>query len=151
MPIIVTEAEKRLASPYSLKHDATGILVVTSQTPYAGAPDSFKFQGWKCSLRGWKCFAAITAACILRNISRIGLRSIFFSPQWGAADAEIKVPSGGNTVFKCSPFKAWSRSVYSHTCYAYRQGFLPCLFLPSGPFTRIFSKTSPDFSCFGCG
>ena len=24
-----------------------------------------------------------------------------------------------------------SRSVYSHTCYAYFQGFLPCLFLPS--------------------
>ena len=29
-----------------------------------------------------------------------------------------------------SPFKACSRSVYSHTCYAYCQGFLPCL-LPS--------------------
>ena len=51
-------------------------------------------------------------------------------PQWGAADAEIKVPSGENTELKRSPFKAWSRSVYSHTCYAYCQGFLPCLFLP---------------------
>ena len=50
--------------------------------------------------------------------------------QWGAADAEIKVPSGENTELKCSPFKAWSRSVYSHTCYAYCQGFLPCSFLP---------------------
>ena len=36
--------------------------------------------------------------------------------QWGAADAEIKVPSGENTELKRSPFKAWSRSVYSHTC-----------------------------------
>ena len=27
-------------------------------------------------------------------------------------------------------FKAWSRSFYSHACYAYCQGFLPCLFLP---------------------
>ena len=36
--------------------------------------------------------------------------------QWGAADAEIKVPSGENTELKCSPFHAWSRSVYSHTC-----------------------------------
>ena len=52
------------------------------------------------------------------------------APQWGAADAEIKVPSGENTELKRSPFKAWSRSVYSHTCYAYCQGFLPCLFLP---------------------
>ena len=51
------------------------------------------------------------------------------SPQWGAADAEIKVPSGENAELKRSPFKAWSRSVYSHTCYAYCQGFLSCLFL----------------------
>ena len=34
-----------------------------------------------------------------------------FSPQWGAADAEIKVPSGENTERKRSPFQAWSRSV----------------------------------------
>ena len=45
------------------------------------------------------------------------------APQWGAADTEIKVPSGENTELKRSPFQAWSRSVYSHTCYAY-------LFLP---------------------
>ena len=31
--------------------------------------------------------------------------------------------------FPRSPFKAWSKSVYSHTCYAYCQGFLSCLFL----------------------
>ena len=51
-------------------------------------------------------------------------------PQWGAADAEIKVPSGEDTELKRSLFKTWSKSVYSHTCYAYCQGFLPCLFLP---------------------
>ena len=54
----------------------------------------------------------------------------FGSPQWGAADAEIKVLSGENTELKRSPFKAWSKSVYSQTCYAYCQGFLSCLFLP---------------------
>ena len=48
-----------------------------------------------------------------------------FSPQWGATDAEIKVPSDENADLKRSPFKAWSRSVYSHTCYAHYQGFLP--------------------------
>ena len=53
-----------------------------------------------------------------------------FSPQWGDADAEIKVPSNENTELKCSPFKAWSKSVHSHTCYTYCQEFLPCLFLP---------------------
>ena len=30
--------------------------------------------------------------------------------QWGAADAEIKIPSGENTELKRSPFKAWNRS-----------------------------------------
>ena len=55
---------------------------------------------------------------------------ILHIPLWGAADAEIKVPSGENTELKRSPFIAWSRSVYSQTCYAYCQGFLPCLFLP---------------------
>ena len=67
------------------------------------------------------------------------------APQWGAADAEIKVPSGKNTELKRSPFKALRRSIHSHTCYAYCQGFLPCLFLHFRPFTCIFSKTSPDF------
>ena len=50
----------------------------------------------------------------------------FGSPQWGAADSEIKVPSGENTELKRSPFKAWSRSVYGHVCCACCQGFLPC-------------------------
>ena len=67
-------------------------------------------------------------------------------PQWGAADAEIKVPSGENTELKRSPFKAWSGSVYSHTCYAYCQGFLSCLFLHFRSSHLHFSKTSPDFS-----
>ena len=67
------------------------------------------------------------------------------SPQWGTADAEIKVPSRENTERKRSPFKAWSRSVYCHTCYAYYQEFLPCLFLPFWSIHLHFSKTSPDF------
>ena len=67
--------------------------------------------------------------------------------QWGAADAEIKVPSRENTKLKRSPFKAWSRSVYSHTCYAYCQGFLSCLLICTLPVhsSAFFSKTSPDF------
>ena len=74
-----------------------------------------------------------------------------FNPQWGAADAEIKVPSGKNIEHKRFPFKAWSRSVYSHTCYYYCQEFLSCLFLPFRSIRLHFSKTSPDFSCDGCG
>ena len=65
------------------------------------------------------------------------------APQWGAADAEIKVPSDKNTKLKRSPFKAWSRSAYSTCCLTARDFFL-AYFYPSGPFTCIFSKISPD-------
>ena len=44
---------------------------------------------------------------------------------WGPADVEIKALSVENTELRGSPVQAWSRSVYSHTCYAYCQGFLP--------------------------
>ena len=74
------------------------------------------------------------------------IQSFSLAPtQWGAAYAEIKVPSGENTELKRSPFKAWSRSVYSHTCHAYCQGFLPCLFLP---FRSIHLHFFQNFSRF---
>ena len=73
------------------------------------------------------------------------------APRCGAADAEIKVPSGENTELEGSTFKTWGRSVYSHTWYASCQRFLPCLFLPFRSIYLHFSKTSPDFSCVGCG
>ena len=62
--------------------------------------------------------------CWARRQTLLGL-CFAFAPQWGAAGAEIKVPSGENTELRRSPFKAWSRSVYRHTCCAYCQGFLP--------------------------
>ena len=37
-----------------------------------------------------------------------------------------------------------------HATLAARDFFL-AYFYPSGPFTCIFSKTSPNFSCVGCG
>ena len=71
------------------------------------------------------------------------------APQWGAEDAEIKVPSRKNTELKRSPFKAWSRSVYSHTCYAYCHGFLPCLFRPFRSIhLHFFQNLSRFFRCW---
>ena len=81
---------------------------------------------------------------LLSHLSYCGL-SYFTPPPRGAADAEIKVPSGENTNRKRSPFKAWSRSVYSHTCYAYCQEFLPHLVLPFRSIQLHFFKTSPIF------
>ena len=66
-------------------------------------------------------------------------------PQWGAADAEIKVPSGENTELKRSAFEAWSRSLYSQTCYVYCQEFLPCLFLPFRSIHLHFFEKHPRF------
>ena len=75
--------------------------------------------------------------------------SFILPPQWGAADAEIKVPSGENTELKRSPFQAWSRSVYSHTYYAYCQGVLPCLFLPfQSIHLHFFQNLSQFFLCW---
>ena len=52
------------------------------------------------------------------------------SPQWGAADAEIKVPSGENTELKRSPCKAWSSQYIAiHATLTARDFFLSCLFL----------------------
>ena len=72
------------------------------------------------------------------------------TPQKGAADAEIKVPSVENTELKGSLFKAWSRSVDSHACYVYCQGFA-ANFYRSGQFICIFLKPIPNFSCINCG
>ena len=75
--------------------------------------------------------------------------SYILSPQWGAADTEIKVSSGENTELTHSPLKTWSRSVFSHTCYAYCQGCLPCLFLPSWSIhLHFFSNLSRSFLCW---
>ena len=65
---------------------------------------------------------------------------------------KLKSHLGENTELKRSPFKACSRSVYSHTCYAYCQGFRPFLFLPSPSIhLHFFPKPLPIFSCVGCG
>ena len=80
-------------------------------------------------------------ARLLSRSSKFHLNS---APQCGAVDTEI-VPSVENTKLKGSPFTAWSKSVYSHTCYTYCQGFLPCWFVPFGPFICIFPETSPEF------
>ena len=89
--------------------------------------------------------------CISSALPQCHVVLVLPSPQWGAADAEIKVPSGENTELKRSPFQAWSRSVYSHTCYAYCQGFLPCLFLPfQSIHLHFFQNLSQFFPVLAC-
>ena len=86
---------------------------------------------------GWalNCVLTYDGVSFLRRT--VSLRP---APQWGAADAEIKVPSRENTELERSPFKAWSRSVIAiHATFTARDFFL-ANFYPSGPFTCIFPK-----------
>ena len=83
---------------------------------------------------------------VLDQTSSFERHVLSISPRLGAADTEIKVPSGKNTELKRSPFQAWSRSVYivTHATLTAREFFL-AYFYPSSPFNCIFSKTSPNF------
>ena len=56
--------------------------------------------------------------------------------------------SSSTTLFSSSNNTtcAWSRSVNSHTCYAYCQGALPCLVLPfQSIHLHFFPKPLPNF------
>ena len=77
------------------------------------------------------------------------IKMVQASPLWETADAEMKDPSVENPELKCSPFNAWSRSEYSHTCLTCYEGFLVWinLYLP-GPFIFIFSKTPTEVVFF---
>ena len=77
------------------------------------------------------------------------LAVIYVTMLWGAADEEIKVPSVENTELQGSPFKTWSRSVYSHACYAYCLRLLTSLLISTPPAhsPAFFPKPLPTFSC----
>ena len=124
-------------------------------------PHGLTFTWWGCcSLCFWHkptelahsfLFCSCAYFCLSFNcisfhkFSRLCLTGpLSYTPQWGAADAEIKVPSGENTELKRSPIQAWSRSLNSHTCYAYCQGVLPCLFLPFQSIHLLFVPRSGE-------
>ena len=74
--------------------------------------------------------------------------------QWGAVDAEIKVPSGENTELKRSPCKAWSSQYIAiHATLTARDFFLSCLLIStlSVHSPAFFPKPLPIFPCVGCG
>ena len=69
----------------------------------------------------------------------------FVTPQWGAVDAEIKVPSVENTGLKVVPLKPGvGQYIAIHAALTARDFFL-AYFCPSCPFTCIFSEKSPNF------
>ena len=85
---------------------------------------------------------------------------LFSLPRWEAVDTEIKVPSGENTEFKRSPFKALSSSVFLLKPWVVQyiaiyatltsRDFLLISTLPVlSP--AFFPKPHPIFSCVGCG
>ena len=88
----------------------------------SGFPDHSLFCKWGIHTGKLKYFLILALPSNWRMLTE--------DPAAGSCGCRNKVPSGENTELKCSPIKAWRMSVYSHTCSAYCQGFLPCLFLP---------------------
>ena len=81
------------------------------------------------------------------------VRLHWWYPQWATADTEIRTPSAVESpaADKCFPFKSWSRSEYSHECFAHCQIFLPC---PNFDLPRLlFSSESVSllFNCVNLG
>ena len=85
---------------------------------YPSSPFTFIFH--KTSPDFFHLLAVATTGFCVESQNKIGhpacrrqrqmcIRDSLFSPQWGAADAEVKVPSGENTELKRSPFKVWGR------------------------------------------
>ena len=73
------------------------------------------------------------------------------SSQWEAADAEIKSHLVRMQSLNVLPLKPGiGQHIAIHAILTARDFYL-AYFYPSGPFTCIFSKTSLDFSCVGCG
>ena len=71
-------------------------------------------------------------------------------PQWGAADAEIKVPSSGNTELKRSPLKPGvGQYIAMHATLTARDFLLISTLPVHSP--AFFPKPLPIFSCVGCG
>ena len=77
---------------------------------------------------------------------RSWLGSVAANPQWGAADAEIKVPSGEIRSLNVPPLKpgVGKKKKAIHAALTARDFFV-AYFYPSGPFTSIFPKPLPIF------
>ena len=77
--------------------------------------------------------------------------TVCMSPQWGAADAEIKSHLVRTQSLNVLPLEPGVGKCIAIRATLTARDFFLAYFYPSGPFTCILSKTSPDFSCVGCG
>ena len=71
--------------------------------------------------------------------------SLIYNPQWGAADAEIKVPSVRTQSLNVLPVEPGVGQYIAMHVTLTARGFFLASFYPSGPFTSIFPQTSPEF------
>ena len=87
-------------------------------------------------------------------VAVVCFRSLVVDPQWGTADAEIKVSSAGNSkrlkVLLSKPGK--DQNIDVHTSPIARNFFLSDSYTTSGPFQFIFPKPLPRFFHYvSCG
>ena len=98
---------------------------------------------WVLSVAAYK-HASLDRPAGCPSTSVIGL-------QWGAADAEIEVHLMRTQSSNVLPLKPGVGQYVAIRATHTARDFFLAYFYPSGPFTCIFSKPSPDFSCVGCG
>ena len=89
-------------------------------------------KAWGRSVYSHACYAYFQGSLSCTVLNRLHIGHSYFTHS--LRTQKLNSPTGENTELKRSPFRAWSRSVHSHTCYAYCRGFLPCLILPFLPF-----------------
>ena len=69
----------------------------------------------------------LTPYCVTRLSCSLVTLPVLIILQQGAVVAEIMSPPVVNLqLTNLLPFKAWSRSEYSHACFSHCQEFLPC-------------------------
>ena len=105
-PTVIFPVHSTSFLPILFRHKLTFVVQYESD---------FCFVSWRIVLRlsGWSGAE--------NQVTKLETCSYSTTPQWGTADAEIKIPSIDSSLFE-----GLSGSVYSPTCYAYCQGFLPC-------------------------
>ena len=80
-----------------------------------------------------------------RCLFRVNIRVRRTTPLWGTADAEMKHPSVENPDLKVLPFKPGAGLYIALRATPTTGDFFLAKFYPSGPFTCVLSKTSPEF------
>ena len=88
--------------------------------PSKRAPDTFKFPGWKCPLRGWKYFAAVITHCGLHFTQYFLDRLVFIYSFFASLEAleGVSQSEGAGISTITLSFSIRLRQFCLHRCYS---------------------------------